>query len=111
MAPTANVAASVGSPVSITYRLNQAATRGVTVKILNGSTVVASIVGGTAMGLNTVSWTPSNRWNLFREHYCGGHRFPYLDAKPASTASGMPAYYSLGIDVDKIPTAHFMAGS
>ncbi|HZV36465.1 MAG TPA: hypothetical protein VFB72_17950 [Verrucomicrobiae bacterium] len=55
---TANV--SVGSPVTITYHLNDNATGGVTVKILNGNAVVASFAGTTTMGLNTVSWTPTS---------------------------------------------------
>ena len=49
-----------GSPLSITYHLNQTADQGVTVSILNGATVVAAIPGGTNMGINSVSWTPAN---------------------------------------------------
>jgi hypothetical protein len=55
-----NTSVDQNFPASITYRLNQAADRGVTVNILQGSTVVKSIAGGTNQGLNSVSWTPTN---------------------------------------------------
>jgi len=47
-------------PVTITYRLNQAATLGVTVNILQGTSVVASLSGGTNLGLNSVVWGATN---------------------------------------------------
>jgi hypothetical protein len=50
---------AVGTAVSITYHLNDKATTGCTVNILQAGVPVASIPGGTAMGLNTVSWTPT----------------------------------------------------
>jgi hypothetical protein len=50
----------VSSPVAISYRLNQAATLGVTVGIWQGSNQVAAINGGTNMGLNTVVWGGTN---------------------------------------------------
>jgi hypothetical protein len=53
------VAQDSGSAVSISYILNEPATAGVTVKILQGSTVVASFAGTANRGLNTVSWLPS----------------------------------------------------
>ena len=51
---------SGASPVTITYRLNQAATLGVTVSIWQGATSVATLVGGTNFGLNTVVWGVTN---------------------------------------------------
>ena len=50
----------VSSPVAISYRLNQAATLGVTVGIWQGSNQVAAINGGTNWGLNTVVWGGTN---------------------------------------------------
>ncbi len=55
-----SITTASSSPVTITYRLNQAATLGVTVAISQGATQVATIVGGTNMGLNTVVWGVSN---------------------------------------------------
>jgi len=51
--------AGTGSSITITYRLNQTADRGVMVNILQGATVVAAIAGGTNMGLNSVSMSSS----------------------------------------------------
>jgi len=48
------------SPVTITYRLNETADLGVTVAILQGSKTVATIVGGTKKGLNSVVWGVTN---------------------------------------------------
>jgi hypothetical protein len=48
------------TPVTITYRLNQSATEGATVGIWQGTTQIATIVGGTNMGLNTVVWGVTN---------------------------------------------------
>jgi len=55
-----SITSPASSPVTITYRLNQAATLGVTVTILSGSTQVATLSGGTNMGLNTVVWGGTN---------------------------------------------------
>jgi hypothetical protein len=49
-----------GVTVYITYILNEPATAGVTVNILQGNSVVAAIAGGTNMGLNSVSWGGTN---------------------------------------------------
>jgi hypothetical protein len=54
-----NASAFVGVRATITYRLNQAATLGVTVNVWQGTNVVATMPGGTNMGLNAVSWTPN----------------------------------------------------
>src|ERR1700722_8099272 len=51
---------SPASPAIISYRLNQAATAGVTVAILQSGIMVATINGGTAMGLNAVKWGGTN---------------------------------------------------
>jgi hypothetical protein len=51
---------SGASPVTITYRLNQAATLGVTVALWQGTNKVATIGGGTNVGLNTVVWGVTN---------------------------------------------------
>jgi hypothetical protein len=50
---------TAGTNVNITYILNEPATAGVTVNILQGNTVVETITGGTNMGLNSVTWTPN----------------------------------------------------
>ena len=71
----------MGSSITITYSLNQTADRGVMVNILQGSTVVATIAGGTNMGLNSVLvMEPTWRRNLFCQHYGGGDRLHHLDA-------------------------------
>lgn len=56
-----NVTADAGTGLTISYILNEPATRGVTVSIVSGNTAVRSIniaAGdpGTLMGVNTVSW-------------------------------------------------------
>ena len=51
------------APVAITYRLNQAATLGVTVAIFQGTNLVDTLVGGTNFGLNTVVWGVTNNSN------------------------------------------------
>jgi hypothetical protein len=48
------------SPVTISYRLNEAATLGVTVAIWQRTNSVATISGGTNWGLNTVVWGGTN---------------------------------------------------
>lgn len=63
----ANASASQGTPVTISYILNEAATAGVTIKILSGSTVVRTITiasgPGTAAGTNSVAWDGKNDAN------------------------------------------------
>jgi hypothetical protein len=89
------------SPVIITYRLNQAATAGVTINILQGSTQVAAINGGTAMGLNTVSWTPAGAGTYSVSITARADGFPIWTQISVDTNAGMPAFYPQGIDVDK----------
>jgi hypothetical protein len=55
------VTASSGSPVTITFVLNEAATAGTTINVLSNNTVVRTITiaagnPGTTQGLNTVIW-------------------------------------------------------
>jgi hypothetical protein len=52
------------NPVTITYRLNQAATLGVSVNVWQGTNLVATITGGTNFGLNTVVWGATNGLGL-----------------------------------------------
>lgn len=58
---TTNVVASAGDSVTISYILNEPASRGVTINILSGAAVARSLViaakqPGTQTGLNTVTW-------------------------------------------------------
>lgn len=58
---TTNVLANAGDSVTISYILNEPASRGVTIKILSGSSVVRSIAiastdPGAQTGLNSVVW-------------------------------------------------------
>ena len=97
------------NPATITYRLNQAATAGVTVAILQGNTQVATINGGTAMGLNTVLWGGTNgagaavstgvTYSISITAKANG--FSFWTQISVDANAGMPAYYPLGIDVDK----------
>lgn len=95
--------------VQITYRLNQVATAGCTVTILDSNAnSVATITGGTNMGLNSIIWGTTNNsgipvsgGNYSIEVTAGAVGFTNwqqisIDANPA-----MSAYYPWGIDVDK----------
>lgn len=57
---TTNTVAAPGNPVQIGYILNEPATRGVTIQILSGASVVRTLAitngPGTLAGANTVSW-------------------------------------------------------
>jgi hypothetical protein len=55
-----NINHSGATPLTITYHLNQPATLGVTIDIWQGTSPVATISGGTNMGLNTVVWGVTN---------------------------------------------------
>jgi hypothetical protein len=89
----------MGSPVSITYRLNQTADRGVTVKILQGNTVVATTNGGTNMGLNSVSWTPAATGTYSVSITAAATGFP-LWTQTSLDSSNNVAVYPQGIAVD-----------
>jgi hypothetical protein len=56
-----NISVTQGASVGISYILNEAASAGVTIKILSGATVVRTMtiegnIQGTRRGLNTVAW-------------------------------------------------------
>ncbi|MGD0813481.1 MAG: hypothetical protein ABSA83_07745 [Verrucomicrobiota bacterium] len=91
--------ADLNYAASITYRLNQAADRGVTVNILQGSTVVKSIPGGTNMGLNSVSWTPTNTGTYSVSVTAGATGFPVW-TKISLDSSNNVAVDPEGIAVD-----------
>ncbi|HUD82506.1 MAG TPA: hypothetical protein VMQ67_03345, partial [Candidatus Saccharimonadales bacterium] len=95
------------SPVTITYRLNQAATLGVKVAILEGTTNVATIRGGTNMGLNTVVWGVTNSSGAVLSTgtfsvsiTAAASGFTNWQQISVDTNAGMPAFYPLGIAVD-----------
>jgi hypothetical protein len=105
---------SPASPATITYRLNQAASAGVTVSILQGNTQVATINGGAVMGLNTVLWGGTNNsgaavgpgtYSVSIAAAAAG--FPTWTQISIDTNAGMPAYYPRGIDVDKNITSPY----
>lgn len=101
--------AVTNSSATITYRLNQPATAGCTVSILNSNnTAVATIPGGTSMGLNTVVWNSVS--NASRIPAAGTYTvsvtaratgFANWTQISVDTNSGMTVIYPLGIDVDK----------
>jgi hypothetical protein len=95
-----NAIAANGSPVAITYRLNQTADLGVTVNILQTTNLVASIAGGTNMGLNAVSWTPSANGAYSVSITAAASGFPVWQQISVDTNAGMPAYFPVGIAVD-----------
>jgi hypothetical protein len=58
---TTNLSVSLGSSVTIRYRLNEAATAGVTADILSGGTVIRSLTNASALkGTNTIVWDGTN---------------------------------------------------
>ncbi|MGC9941826.1 MAG: hypothetical protein ABSE48_08315 [Verrucomicrobiota bacterium] len=92
--------ASPGSAVSISYRLNESDATIVSVNILNGTAVVASIPGGTAMGLNTVSWTPPASGTYSVSITAAAAGFPFWTQISNDTNPGNYAFYPNGIAVD-----------
>ncbi len=72
-----------------------------TVNIVQGGSVVASITGGTNMGLNTVSWTPTVGGTFGINIAAAASGFPFWTQISVDTNSGMEAYSPAGIDVDK----------
>jgi hypothetical protein len=101
-----------GGGLAISYILNEAASSGVTIKILSGATVVntiniASGSAGTLRGLNNVACgaTNSSGANLPAGTYsvsitAAATGFPQWTQTSIDTNSGMPANYPLGIAVD-----------
>jgi hypothetical protein len=96
-----NIAVSEGSVVSISYRLNQPATAGVTVEVWIGNTLVAGIQGGANMGLNTVSWSSTTAGTYSVSITAAASGFPVWTQISVDSNPGMAASYPLGIDVDK----------
>ncbi|MGP8199700.1 MAG: hypothetical protein ACLQU4_09390 [Limisphaerales bacterium] len=94
-----NTSAYQSFPVSITYRLNQAADRGVTVNILQGSTVVKTITGGTNQGLNSVSWTPTSTGTYSVNITAAATGFP-IWTQISATNAGNYMYETTGMAVD-----------
>jgi hypothetical protein len=95
-----NAGVPAGNPVSITYRLNQTADLGVTVNVLQGTNLVATLAGGTNMGLNAVTWTPSASGTYSVSITAAATGFPTWTQISVDTNAGMPAYAPLGIAVD-----------
>jgi hypothetical protein len=97
---TGTASASVGSPVSITYHLNDNATAGVTINILRSNSVVASFPGTTNVGLNTVSWTPSAAGTYSVSISAGSTGYStWQQISPLTT--NYVAVFPLGMAVDK----------
>jgi hypothetical protein len=94
-----NTSVDQNFPASITYRLNQAADRGVTVNILQGSTVVKSIAGGTNQGLNSVSWTPTNTGTYSVSITAAATGFP-IWTQISKTNAGNYMHEATGMAVD-----------
>jgi hypothetical protein len=95
-----NASATIGSPASITYRLNQAADLGVTVKVLQGTNVVAAMTGGTNMGLNSVSWTPTVGGTYSLSITAAASGFTNWEQISVDTNAGNYAFDPGGIAVD-----------
>jgi hypothetical protein len=95
-----NANSSIGSPVSITYRLNQTADLGVTVSVLQGTNVVAAISGGTNMGLNSVSWTPAVGGTYAVRITAAATGFPIWTQISVDSNAGNYAFYPAGMAVD-----------
>ncbi len=95
-----------GTNVNISYRLNQAATS-VKIVILEGTTNIITLTGGTAMGLNTVNWPGTNSAGqkltngVFSVQITAATAgFPTWQQISVDSNPGMPAYYPLGIAVN-----------
>src|SRR5665213_2647645 len=96
-----------GTNVNISYRLNQAATLGVKIVIMEGTTNIITLTGGTAMGLNTVDWPATNSAG---QKLTNGVFSVKITAATAGFTTwqqisvdsnpGMPAYYPLGLAVN-----------
>ncbi len=106
-ASLSNITTAASTPVTITYRLNQPATSGVTIGIWQGTTQVATIIGGANMGLNTVVWGLTN--NSGAALTSGTYSFNVTAAAEGFTNwqqisvdgnAGNYAFYANGIAVD-----------
>ncbi|HEY3857258.1 MAG TPA: FlgD immunoglobulin-like domain containing protein [Verrucomicrobiae bacterium] len=95
-----------GTNVNISYRLNQAATS-VKIVIMEGTTNIVTLTGGTAMGSNSVNWPGTNSLG---QHLTNGVFSVAITAATAGFTTwqqisvdsnpGMPAFYPLGIAVN-----------
>ena len=83
------------SPVTISYILNQTATLGCTVSILNGNSVVTTIAGGTNMGLNKVLWGGTNHTGAA---VSGGTYTVSITASAADVSGGSNVWTQISID-------------
>lgn len=89
-------------PVTISYRLNQAATLGVTVGIWQATTEVATISGGTSMGLNSVQWTSTTSG--------AGPYSVTVTASAADLSGGTTAWTQISVDTNAGNYAFFPNG-
>jgi hypothetical protein len=96
-----NALAFANAPANISYRLNQAATLGVTVNVWQGTNLVAAIPGGTNMGLNSVSWIPAALGDYSLSITAAASGFTNWQQISVDTNAGNYAYYPNGMDVDK----------
>jgi hypothetical protein len=108
-----NLTSFTGSgPVTITYHLNQPATLGVKIAVIQGSakqgtTNVVTLTGGTAMGLNTVVWGATNSAGTVLSNgtfsvkiTAAATGFTTWQQISLDSNPGMTAYYPLGIAVN-----------
>jgi hypothetical protein len=99
-----NTITNAGStPVTISYRLNQDATLGVTVAIWQGTNLVDTIAGGTNMGLNTVLWGGTN--NTGTEVGSG-----IFSLSITAAASGFTNWEQISVDTNAGNYAYFPNG-
>jgi hypothetical protein len=110
----ATITNPVSTPITITYRLNEAATLGVTVGIWQGMTQLATINGGTKMGLNTVVWGNTNNsgslvgaGTFSVTVTAGASGFPIWTQTSIDTNAGNYAFYPNGIAVDNNTNSPF----
>jgi hypothetical protein len=106
-----SITSAGGSPVTISYILNQTATLGVTVSIWQGTSQIATLAGGTNVGLNSVVWggTNSGGSNVTSGTYSIDITASALDVSGGTTnwtqisvdGANTAAVYPLGMDVDK----------
>jgi hypothetical protein len=102
-----NAVAFLNVPNTISYHLNQAATLGVTVHVLQGTNVVAAITGGTNMGLNEVSWTPAAPGNYSLSITAAAAGFTNWQQISVDTNAGNYAFYPNGMAVNKNPKSPY----
>jgi hypothetical protein len=102
-----NTTGAPATAVTISYILNQPATAGVTVNILQGNTMVASMAGGTNMGTNSVSWTPSANGTFGVSVTAAAAGFTNWTKISLDSTNGNVAVYPEGIAVDNNTSSPF----